>query len=77
MKLSSAQLIQPAPTERSQPGRNVRSARSLRSARTRWAPTVYQWSAPEMEKGSNGTPLAPFIMNDGAMTAVGQPAAAW
>ena len=42
MKLSTAQLIQPGPTERNQPGRKVRLARSLHSARTRWAPTVYQ-----------------------------------
>ena len=52
MKLSSAQLVQPGPTERSQPGRKVALARSLFTARTRCAPTVYQWSAPLIAKGS-------------------------
>ena len=52
MKLSTAQLVQPGPTDRSQPGRKVRFARSLEIARTRWAPTLYQWFAPLIAKGS-------------------------
>jgi hypothetical protein len=55
---STAQLVQPALTDLRYPDRNVRSTRSLRSARTRCAPTLYQWAAPEMAKGSYGVPLA-------------------
>ncbi len=42
MNDSRAQFVQPGPTERSQPGRKARLASVLDSARTRWAPTVYQ-----------------------------------
>ena len=52
MKHSTAQLVQPGPTERSQPGRKARLARSLGTARTRWAPTLYQWFAPLIANGS-------------------------
>ncbi len=52
MNDSTAQFVQPGPTERNQPGRNARLASVLDNARTRCAPTVYQWSAPEIANGS-------------------------
>src|SRR5580692_3196271 len=77
IKLSTAQLVQPALTDLRYPDRNVRSARSLRIARTRCAPTLYQWSAPEMANGSYGLPLASLPRKYGAIVVVGQPATAW
>ena len=76
MKLSNAQLTQPAPTERSQPGMKVSLARSLETARRRWALTEYQCAAPWMANGSYFAPLTPSGMKNGAIICVGQPALA-
>src|SRR4029077_11850549 len=74
MNDSTAKLVQPGPTARSQPGRKAVLATSFDNARTRCAPTSYQWSAPAMAKGSYFLPYNPSDMAPGIMTSVGQPA---
>ncbi|PMQ09620.1 hypothetical protein JaAD80_25830 [Janthinobacterium sp. AD80] len=76
MKLSTAQFVHPGPTERSQPGRKLLLARSFDTARTRCAPTVYQWSAPAMANGSYGWPCLSLASKAGIIACVGQPALA-
>ena len=78
MKLSNAQFTQPDPTERNHPGLNdlfreiiTQRAKPLGSHRV---PVVCDrgWRIDQTERR-----WASFGMNAGAMTAVGQPAAAW
>ncbi len=64
----------PVPTARSQPGRKLFWARSLLIARTRWAPTSYQWSAPRSRTDRRRRRSSPWAGRTAPSPSVGQPA---